>query len=171
VAGGGGITGARQNGATEHETKRKRYQNKERSKRISPSCSKRKERRQRRRSMARAELQLGFLVRRRAVRGRAWVSSVVWRGARGVPFIGLEGGEEGALEAVDGHRRAADIEARWSSWWRFGEVEARGWSECVLGHLLLASVGEGGRPRGVGEVVASAAMAAGERLGAVGGGR
>jgi hypothetical protein len=89
----------------------------------------------------------------------------------GVPFIGLGGGEEEALEAVDGHRQAANIEARWSSWWWFAEVEARGWSECALGHLLLASVGEGGRLRGAGEAVASAATEAGERLGAVGGGR
>jgi hypothetical protein len=28
-------------------------------------------------------------------------------------------------------------------------VEARGWSECALGHLLLTSVVEGGRPRGL----------------------
>jgi hypothetical protein len=30
-------------------------------------------------------------------------SGVVWRGAQGVPFIGLGGGEEGALEAVGRH--------------------------------------------------------------------
>jgi hypothetical protein len=60
VAGYGGLAGARQNHATGHETERKRYQNKERSKRISPSCSKRKEGRRRRRSTTRAELRLGF---------------------------------------------------------------------------------------------------------------
>jgi hypothetical protein len=65
----------------------------------------------------------------------------------------------------------AGIEARWSSWWRFGEMEARGWSECTLGHLLLASVGEGGRPRCAGEAVAGVAMEARERLEAVEGGR
>jgi hypothetical protein len=99
------LAGARQNGATKHETKRKRYQNKERRKTISPSCSKRKERHRRKRSTTRAELRFGFLVWRRAARGRARVSSAVWRGARGVPFIGTGGGAAGALEVVDGHRR------------------------------------------------------------------
>jgi hypothetical protein len=89
------LPGTKQNG--------KKFQKKERSKRISPSCSKRKERRRRRRSTARAELRLGFLVRRCATRERARVSGAVWRGAREVPFIGLGGEEEGALEPVDGH--------------------------------------------------------------------
>jgi hypothetical protein len=89
------LAGARQNNTPVHETRRERHQNKEGDTRNSLSCSKRKEGRRRRRSTARAELRLGFLVRRRAVRGRAWVSGAGWRGARGPPFIGLGGERRG----------------------------------------------------------------------------
>jgi hypothetical protein len=98
VLGGGAhrkLTVTRENNTPVHETRRERHQNKEGDTRNSPSCSKRKEGRRRRRLTARAELWLGFLVRRRAMRGRAWVSGAGWRGAWGPHFICLRGERRG----------------------------------------------------------------------------
>jgi hypothetical protein len=98
VALGGGarrrLAGALQDNAPMHETKWETNQNKEGDTRNSSSCLWRKDGCRRRRSMARAELRHGFLVRRIAVRGRAWVSGAGWR-CSGTAFYWPRRGEEG----------------------------------------------------------------------------
>jgi hypothetical protein len=114
LPGGSEPAAARQNQAAEHETTGKRHQNKEERQGVSPSCSKRKEKRQRGRSTARAALRFGFLGGGGVEERR---SSGEWYGLErcsgGAFYRSRRGRKGGARGGGVAHRRPP-LTARWS---------------------------------------------------------